>query len=96
MNDTEFRMTLAKLQAAMATRKAQILANPEPYLRKLEEHSVRLLKVLDRIDYALSPDVIFDTAMAMEIDPDYFEGKASLQLMKARQILSDYRSKKNV
>lgn len=91
MADRELRELLAKLTAKLATNRALVLANPEPYLDQLTKHSGRLLRVLRDVEYALSPDMVFDVANEMGIRPIDFQGEALIRCEKALAVLREYR-----
>lgn len=91
MADKAFRELLSRLSAELAVRKALVLADPEPYLCQLSKHSERLLIALRDVEYALSPDVVFDVANDMGIRPIDFQGEALVRCNKAREVLRKYR-----
>lgn len=92
MADKDLRELLAELTAKLATHKALVLANPEPYLDQLTKHSGRLLCVLREVEYALSPDMVFDVANERGIRPIDFQGEALVRCDKALAVLRKYRN----
>ena len=56
----EFHKTLSKLQAMLAIKDAQLMANPKPYLEDMENRCAELLQVFDDIENALSSNCVFD------------------------------------
>ena len=92
MTDKELRELLAEFEARIATQKALVLAHPEPYLNRLAKYSGRLLRVLRDVEYALSPDMVFDVANEMGIHPIDFQGEALVRCNKALEILRKYRN----
>ena len=91
----KFRQDLAKLQTAIAIRNAQILSNPMPHLQKMDEHCYKLLRVLDDVKYALSPDYVFDfwdqnCDKKQLQNPMSIQGEALLRCNKALEILDNY------
>jgi hypothetical protein len=95
MSDREMREMLAQLIAKLAMHKAMVLADPEPWLDKLAKHSGELLAVLREVEYALSPDMVFDTANEMGIRPVDFQGEALVRCNKALGVLRKYRMSPN-
>jgi len=93
MSDIAFRQKLAELQTRLAIGKAQVLANPEPYLDDLTRRCTDLLKVLEDIDYALSPDCPVDWAQSHNppIKPMNLQGEALIRCNAALKVIRDYR-----
>ena len=91
MNEKEFRETFAKFQVMIATKNAQVMSNPLPHLQAMEERCSHLLQVLEKVEYALSPDIVFDKATSMGIEPIDFQGEALLRCNEALKILLDYK-----
>ena len=94
MADTEFRQRLAALQTRLAINKARVLSNPEPYLNDMSRRCNELLKVLEDVDYALSPDSVCDWAMSREppMRPMDVQGEAHIRCQAALKVLREYRS----
>ncbi len=96
MSDSEFRQKLSKLQAMLAIKDAQLMANPKPYLEDMAKRCDELLKVLDEVDHALSPDYIFEV-WDNHVDkqkvsrPSDIQGEALLRCNKALEVLRNYR-----
>lgn len=88
---TSFHESLATLIAKVATRKAMILANPEPTLDAMAQHIAKLMTVLRDVEYALSPDVVFEVAIEEGIKPIDFQGEALVRCDKAQAVISKYR-----
>lgn len=55
-----------------------LLADPEPWLDKLTAHSSELLVVLREVEYAPSPDTVFDAAKAMGIAPQRYRLRSDI------------------
>ena len=91
MSDRDTRELLAQLTAKLATHKAMILADPEPWLDRMAKHIEELLIVLYEVEYALSPDLVFDTANEMGIRPVDFHGEALVRCNAALDVLRKYR-----
>lgn len=95
MSENDFRQKLARLQTLIAIRDAQVRADPLKYLREMEGQCVELLKVLDDVKYALSPDCVFDF-WQQECDgfqirrPADIQGEALIRCNKALGILQTY------
>jgi hypothetical protein len=92
--DVEFRQKLAKLQSLVAIKNAQVLANPIPYLEDMSERCVILLKLLEEVEYALSPHIVFDFAQENSMEPMDLQGEALIRCNKAKQLIRDYKYKK--
>lgn len=93
MGEREFRMKLAKFRADLAIREAQLIANPLPALKEMESHCVELLRVLEDVKYALSPDLIFDVHEENSDrlhSPNDIQGEALIRCNKALKILNNY------
>ena len=94
MNEDD-KKALARLTTQLAISNAQISANPFPYIDKLTKELIRLLKVLESVEYALSPDYVFDfwnenddkSAIRNPID---IRGEALIRCNKALEILRIY------
>ena len=95
MSDRDMRELLAQLTAKLATHKAMVLADPEPWLDKMAKHIEELLIVLHKVEYALSPDLVFDTANEMGIRPVDFQGEALVRCNAALDVLRKYRMSPN-
>lgn len=97
MKDQEFRQKLARLQALIAIKDAQLMANPKPYLEDMAQRCHELLRVLEDVEYALSPDAVFDfwdaNADKKAIPrPIGINGEALIRCNKALAVLHKYRS----
>ena len=96
MNDTEFRQKLAKLQAKLAIHDAQVMANPKPYLEMMYRECMRIIKVLDEVEYALSGAAVYDF-WEEHVDkkaipqPANIQGEALIRCNKALDILRSYK-----
>lgn len=99
MSDTEFRQRLAKMQALLAINDAKLMANPKPCLEEMAKRCNRLLRVLDEVDRALSPDCVFDFwgNHADEYhmsQPSDVNGEALIRCNKALEVLRKYRKER--
>ncbi|TNF08542.1 MAG: hypothetical protein EP323_01280 [Gammaproteobacteria bacterium] len=96
-DDTEFRKKLARLRALIAIKDAQLMANPKPYLEDMAKRCHELLKVLEEVDHALSPDYVFQV-WDEQFDknhvprPQDIQGEALFRCNKALDVLRKYRS----
>ena len=96
LNDTEFRMKLAELRTKMIIGDLEVKANPKKYLQEMSAYCNKLLKVLDEVEYALSPDIVFDVANNYDMRPMDIQGEAYIRCNKALEILSKYKREKYV
>lgn len=97
MSDIEFRQRLAKLQSMLAIRDAQLMSNPKPFLEDMAERCRDLLKVLEDVEYALSPDSVFDywdanADKTVLKDPGSIQGEAYIRCNKALAVIRNYRN----
>lgn len=99
MSDIEFRQKLAELTARIAIMDAQVMANPKKYLEEMSAHANRLIKVLDDVEYALSPDMVYDF-WELNCDhsaiprPQDLNGEAMIRCNAAKDVLRRYRISK--
>tara|TARA_B100001989_G_C24224225_1_gene309391 strand:- start:103 stop:399 length:297 start_codon:yes stop_codon:yes gene_type:complete len=96
MSEREFRERLAKLRTLIAINDAKIMANPKPYLEDMSRRCGELLDVLEKVEYALSPDFIFDVwnecANKEAIQrPQDINGEALIRCNKALDVLREYK-----
>lgn len=91
MSEERFRLDLARLQAALAIADAQVMANPKKYLSRMSRHCVDLLDVLERVEHALSPDIVFDFAEERNMRPADINGEALIRCNAAKRVLRDYK-----
>ncbi len=76
---------------------AQLMGNHEAYLGDMLKRYLRLLGVLDDIEYALSPDFVFDF-WNENVDKDKIprptdlQGGAIIRCKKAMEVLREYRN----
>lgn len=99
MRDQELRIKLAEIRSALAIKDSQIVANPIPYLNEMSSRTNEILKLLDDVEHALSPDYIFDYWSAyvnkdMIPRPIDLQGEALLRCNKAIELIQNYRYKK--
>jgi len=87
MNNEQHRQLLAKLQAKLATNKAIILADPEPYIEKIHKAMVHYQVIIAEIERAVSPDIVFDRSLEMGIPPIDFRGAEMVQVQAVRKAL---------
>ena len=92
MSEEEFRQKLSKIQAQIATKNAMVMADPLRYLNDMSQHCSDLLNVLDKIEYALSPDIVFDIAMDSSIKPQDINGEAYIRCTAALKIIREYKT----
>lgn len=97
MSDTEFRQRLARLQALIAIKDAQLMANPKPHLEDMAKRCHELLTVLDEVEIALSPDCVFDfwdenADKAAIPRPTDIQSEAYIRCNKALDVLRKYRN----
>jgi len=90
---------IAKLQTNIAIKNAQIMANPEPYIIKMQKLCSELFEVLDQVEYALSPDYVFDfwdeqVDKNMIPEPGCLQGEAIIRCNKALEVISTWKNKK--
>lgn len=96
MKDKEFRMMLADLTAKIAVKDAMVMANPKRYLEEMQDYCHSILKVLEDVDHALSPDVVFkfwdENCDKNQIPrPIDIQGEALIRCNAALKVLREYR-----
>lgn len=74
------------------------MANPKPYLEDMAARCHELIKVLEDVEYALSPDAVFDywdvNANKQQIPkPGDIQGEAFIRCNKAIEVLREYRGR---
>lgn len=99
MSAEEFRQKLAEMTAKIAIMDAQLMANPKPYLVAMENYCIDLLETLEKVEYALSPDCVFDfwdenCNKKIIQRPNDIQGEAYIRCTKALEVLQEYRDKK--
>lgn len=97
LDETErgFLERIASLEACIAVAKAQVLADPIPHLRQMIDRCNLMMRVLEDVDYALSPDSVFDywEQSADKITkPQDINGEAYLRCSRAKKVLREYRA----
>jgi hypothetical protein len=94
--EEEFRSQVASIAAKIAIKEAQIMANPLKYLESMNKRCNEVLKVLQDVEYALSPDLVFDIwsegAFDNQIKPIDIQGEAYLRCNAAKEVLRKYRA----
>lgn len=96
MSGEKFQQQLARLRTLVAINDARVMSNPKHYLKKMDKRCNELLQVLEKVENALSPDLVFDhweqncdkNQIPRAID---FQGEALLRCNTALKILRDYR-----
>jgi len=94
----EFHQKLAKLITINAIEEARIKSNTKHYLVDIDKKYIKLLKVLDDIEYALSSDSVFDYWSENKSEfsnPIDIQGEALIRCNKALKILGEYRGNEN-
>lgn len=92
MSERQFRQDLSRLQALAAIKDAQVMANPQKYLDHMQRHCHELLRVLELVEYALSPDFIFDVWEESDFpEPTDIQGEALIRCNKALEIITQYK-----
>ena len=82
---------LSTLITRCAVSRAQMLANPEPYLEKMATQMYELDKCLHAVQYALSPDVVFDFAEEHSIVPvNSIQGEAHIRCEAALKVIREF------
>lgn len=89
-----FDQRMARLTALVALGEAAFKADPLPVLRAAQREMIELRKVLDRVDHALSPDIVFETAEHLHVRPSNIQGEAYIRCEAAKKVLREYRSGK--
>lgn len=95
MTEKAFREKLARLHTLIAIKDAQLMANPKPYLEDMSRRCVELLNVLEQVEYALSPELVYDTwengFKNVIPNPIDIQGEALLRCNAALDIIKDYK-----
>lgn len=94
MSEEKFRQDLARLRAWIAIEEARIVSDPLPHLERMAEYCLELLRVLDAVKYALSPDIVFDYAMERGMNPRDINGEAWIRCQEALTVLNNYATNK--
>ena len=81
---------MARLMAMAEIKEAQIKSNPIPYLEKAYEELAAARECFEKIEYALSPDIIFDIADGSGIKPTNINGEAYIRCEKAKEVIREY------
>ena len=81
---------MARLMAMAEIKEAQIKANPIPYLQKAYEELAAARECFEKIEYALSPDIIFDIADDSNIKPTNINAEAYIRCEKAKEVIREY------
>lgn len=93
MND-RLHQALAGLRARVAINNARVRSDPLPYLMKADESITEVLMMLDDLERALSPDIIFDFGLEMELRPQDIRGQDTIKLSAVRKVIREYREGK--
>jgi len=81
---------MAKLMAMAEIKEAQIKANPIPYLAKAYEELAAAKECFEKIDYALSPDLVFEIANESAIKATDINGEEYIRCEKAKEVIREY------
>lgn len=81
---------MASLMAMAEIKEAQIKSNPIPYLEKAYEELAAARECFEKIEYALSPDIVFDVADGLNIKPTNINGEALIRCEKAKGVIREY------
>ena len=92
--EKDFKEMIAKLETLIIIRDAQVIANPIPHLQLMHEKCIDLIKILDDVKYALSPDLLVDVAQELNIRPNDINGEAYIRCNAALKILNEYSGRK--
>jgi hypothetical protein len=96
--DSDIRHRVAELKTKLAIQDARIMSNPRPYLNEMSKTIGELLRVIEEIDYALSPDAVFDVwsesaDKRVFSGPADINGEALIRCNKALKVLREWRSR---
>ena len=86
----EAQNIMARLRTLMAIKDAQIRADPIPHLTMAYDELYRARKCFEEIEYALSPDCVFDVAIESNIKPVDIQGEAYFRCTKALDVIREY------
>lgn len=81
---------IAKLQAKLALNKVMLLQNPLPYIERQHRQIAKLLVLLHEVEMAMTPDVVFNAAIDMGVDPNYFNGAERVKLSAVQAAIDKY------
>lgn len=93
----QFQSALEKLRYLIAIQDHELIENPKPHLVAMERRCCELMKTLEQIEYALSPDCVFDvwqecfdkSQIPRPID---VQGEALIRCNKALEVIRNYRN----
>jgi hypothetical protein len=91
MSEENFRHDLSRLWAKVIIHDAQVMSDPITHMNRMIQHCAGLLEVLEKVEYALSPDMVFDVAHEMNINQRNINGEALIRCNKALAILHAYK-----
>jgi hypothetical protein len=89
---------LARIQTMIAINDARVMSNPKPYLESMLKRCHELMKTLEDVEHALSPDTVFafwdehadKKAIPRPID---IQGEALIRCNKALDVLRKHRTR---
>ncbi len=96
MNVEDLRRKRAELSQKLAKLDFELGNDPKQYLFAIEHAHIDLLETLEKVEYALSPDCIFDfwdenCDKKTIKDPGSIQGEAHIRCQKALEVLQEYR-----
>lgn len=77
--DKEYLEIMARLQTLAAISKAKIDADPKTHIKIISKRLIEMIELVERVEYALSPDLIFDIAQEAETKPANINAEALIR-----------------
>jgi len=82
---------LERLETKIILNDLKVMNNPKKYLDYMITNCVHLLKVLDKIEYALSPSAVFDFSEKNDIRVEDVSGEALIRCNAALEVIRKYK-----
>lgn len=93
----DFKSTLDRLRYLIAIAERDVIENPLPHLQKAEKQMQEIMDLLEKVDYALSPDYVYDVWEEEYKDsgmrPMDIQGEALFRCNKAKKLIAEYMAK---
>lgn len=82
----------AKLQAKLALNKVMLCQNPLPYIERQHRQIAKLMVLLHEVEMAMAmtSDAVFNAAINMGVDPNYFNGAERVKLNAVQAAIDKY------
>jgi len=91
---SNFNKIYSRLRDYCEQQDKQIREDPVPFLNKAYDEMNKLRELLEKIDYALSPDYVYDCSIELNLSQPDINTEAYTRCSKAQDLLDEYRSSK--